>query len=299
MENLKALACVVLVSLFFGACGGPAGQQDDNDEGKNVKPLLDSTKSALFQVGDELFSIPSPMQTAMLIKASGANYNSEMLNNPGAAGQYSTKVQKSLNLGIYGADLGYVTLYDQTQDAVSYINAAKKLADDLGVSSAFNPALIKRFQNNLGNKDSLLLLVSDAYMASDAYLKDNQREDISSLVLAGGWMEALYFATEVAKMANSPEINRRIGEQKNTLENLIKLLQKKANNEEYAELVDQLVDLYYMFDDVEYSYEYEKPSTDEEKKLTIINSGSVVNITEDQLNQISAKIKSIRNQIVG
>jgi hypothetical protein len=286
-----ALTGVILIS----GCGGPGKKNPDEVQ----KPAFDSTKATLFQVGDELFSIPSPIQTALLIKQSGASFDNQILNDPKKINSYSTRAQKALNLGIYGADLGYVTIYDQTQEAINYLKVAKQIGEDLGVASAFSPELAKRFESNLGMRDSLLTLASEAYRASDAYLKNNEREDIGCLILAGGWIEALYFATYVAKASNNPEIHRRIAEQKVTLENMIKLAQRYSNREEFSDVVDNLIDLYYLFDEVEFSYTYEKPTTHPDKKLTVINSKSVVKMTPEQLNAITDKVQSIRNQIVG
>ena len=123
-----------------------------------------------------------------------------------------------MNLGIYGADLGYVTIYDQTQDALGYLNAAKKLADELGVAGAFDAQTIGRFQKNLGNQDSMLVLVGVAYRSSDTYLKNNDRSDVSGLVLAGGWIESLYFATNTYKIKPNEDVKRRIAEQKSSLQ---------------------------------------------------------------------------------
>jgi len=253
----------------------------------------------IFSVGDELFSIPSPVQTAFLIKNSGAAYNAAMLNDPKNAATYSTKFIRSLNLGIYGADLGYVTIYEQTQDALSFMNSARKLSDDLGVSSAFSKDLLTRFQANLGNRDSLLVLVSDAFRSSDSYLKENDRDDVGSLILAGGWIESLHFTTNIAKNNSSPEVIRRIGEQKTSLENLIKLLQRYANDEDFADFVEELIDLYYLFSEVQITYTYAKAEQDPENKITYINSTSEVTITEEQLNNIAAKVSVIRSRIVG
>lgn len=286
---------LVSAFLIFSGCGGDSDKTDDENGGAKV----DSARATLFQVGDELFSIPSPIQTAVLIKATGANFDKEMLNDASRAATYSTRVQRSLNLGVYGADLAYITMYDQTQAAISYLNASRKIADELGVSSAFDEQMLGRFQSNLGQKDSLLSLVAEAYRSSDNYLKNNERDDVGSLILAGGWIEALYFATKVAKNTNNPEVNRRIGEQKNTLENLIKLLQKYNNNEEFAEIVDELINLYSLFDEVEYLYTFEKPATDAEKKLTVINSKSDIKISAEQLEAINQKIGEIRDMIIG
>ena len=197
------------------------------------------------------------------------------------------------------ADLGYVTIYDQTQDAIGYLNSAKKLADELGVSGAFDVNTITRFQKNLGQQDSMLVLVGDAYRSSDTYLKNNDRNDVSGLVLAGGWIESLYFATNVYKTKASDEVKRRIAEQKSSLQSLIKLLRQYYAQPEYTEFVDNLEDLSTVFEGVEFKYTYQKPSIDPVNKMTIINSKTEVKITPEQIESISQKIKSIRDQLVG
>jgi hypothetical protein len=289
-----ALLSVAVLSMISIGCGSGNGEDSEN-----LPEQVDSTKSNLLNVNGEIFSIPSPIQTAMLIKQSGANYNKAMLNSSQRSASYSTNFKKALNLGVYGADLGYVTIYEQTQDAISYLNSVKKIADELGVSGAFDPAMVDRFQKNLGNKDSLLSLVSVGYRASDAYLKNNDRNEVSGLILAGGWVESLSFATSVLKVKATEEVKRRIAEQKMSLNSLIKLLTPYYSQPEYAELIDALQDLSAAFDGIQFKYAYEKPTIDAEKKLTIVNSKTEVAITPEQVQTISEKVQSIRDQITG
>ncbi len=288
-----SLVLLSVTALLTTGCGG------DETANTDELPPVDSTQTTILNVNGEIFSIPSPIQTAFLIKNSGATYSKEVLNPANKSSQYSTNFSKALNLGIYGADLGYVTIYDQTQDAIGYLNAAKKLADELGVSGAFDAQTIDRFQKNLGNKDSMLVLVGVAYRSSDSYLKNNDRNDVSGLVLAGGWLESLYFATNVYKTKPNEDVKRRIAEQKSSLQSLIKLLTQYYSQPEYTEFIDNLNDLSTVFDGVEFKYTYEKPTTDAEKKMTTINSKSEVNITPEQIESISQKVKSIRTAIVG
>lgn len=286
---------LMAIALLLAACGEPADKKIGEEE--KTKPK-EPKASTLVQVGNEHFSIPSPMQTSYLIKNSGANFDKALLNDPRNAPSYSTKFYRALNLGIFGADLGYVTLYDEHNKAIQYMNSCKRIGDELGVSGAFSPEMLKRFEANMGNQDSLLMLVSDAYSDSDKFLKNNDRSDVGCLVLAGGWIESLHFASKVADMHSNPAVVQRIGEQKITLENLIKLLEKNANDEEYLELIDHLTELFELFDDVTVTYKYAKPTIDKEKKLAVINSTSEVSITEEQLTAIYEKIESIREQIV-
>ena len=285
-------------SVTFTACGPGPEDDPNNNEDDSLQSVVNNGDKVIGLEG-EIFSIPSPMQTAILIKESGANYDKGILNSPKSASSYSTNFQKALNLGIYGADLGYVTMYDQTQDALAYMQSVKKLGDDLGVSAAFDMTLMQRFEKNLGNKDSMMVLVSDAYRASDSYLKNSDRNDVSALVLTGGWIESLYFATNVNKTKSTPEVARRIGEQKSSLESLIRLLGQHRSQPEYEELVASLEDLLSAFEGVTFEYVYQDPITDASKKMTTITSKTEVKITPDQIKVITEKIESIRKQLVG
>ncbi|HSH68263.1 MAG TPA: hypothetical protein VLB84_21220 [Bacteroidia bacterium] len=288
----KSLFVLSAVAVLTSGCGNDAAK--DGDE----LPEVDSTQTTIVNINGEIFSIPSPIQTAFLIKSSGANYTKEILNSPSKSSQYTTNFSKALNLGIYGADLGYVTMYDQTQDAIGLMNAAKKIAGELNITGAFDNATLERFQKNLGNKDSMLVLTSVAYRTVDSYLKNNDRNDISGLVLAGGWIESLYFATNVYKVKKDEFIKVRIAEQKSSLQSLIKLLTQFYSQPEYTEFVDALNDLSTVFDGVTFKYIYEKPTTDADKKMTTINSKSEVTISDEQIESISQKIKTIRTGIV-
>ncbi len=295
--TIKKLSILLIAtSILFVGCGG--GEDIETTEANDTEKL-DSTKATLLTVNGEIFSIPSPIQTAILIKQVGANYDKTLLNDPKNYSNYSTKFQKALNLGVYGADLGYVTMYEQTQDAIGYLASVRKLADELGVSGAFDLSLVDRFEKNMGNKDTILALVSDAYRASDNYLKNNERDDLGALVLAGGWVESIYFATNVAKVSKNEDVIKRIGEQKKTIENLIKMLSPYYNNADFTAFIDSLIDLAGDFDNIKFIYIYEKPTTDVENKITTINSRTEVSITEDQLKTISDKIAKIRKSIVG
>ena len=279
--------------LLSVSCTNP-GKKDGED-----LPPVDSDQNGLVNVEGKVFSIPSPIQTAFLIKSSGSSYNKDLLNAPNKITQYSTNFSKALNVGVYGADLGYVTMYDQTQDAISYLNSVRKLSDEIGISGAFDAQTITRFTKNLGNKDSMLSLVGVAYRASDVYLKNSQMKDLSALILAGGWVESLYFTTNVYKAKANEDVKMRIGEQKTSLHNLIELLNKFYNTPDYTEFIDSLKDLQTVYDGVEFKYTFVEPTTDVDKKTTTINSKTEVKISAEQLESITKKIKVIRDGMVG
>ena len=291
--NAKVIA-LGLASLLIYSCGDPKPTEGETGEGL---PDTDTVKAVALNVGGELFSIPSPIQTALLIQKSGVSYDKAILNAGNKNGQYASDYSRSLNLGIYGADLGYVSMYNQTQDALTYLGALKNLADKLGVSSAFDQTTMKRISDNISNKDSMLVLVGIAYRASDAYLKTNKRTEISSLILTGGWIESMNFSISAYKAKPTNEVKYRIAEQKQALGSIIKLI-SSHNMADAAGLVTELQDLAKIYDGITTKYNFVEPTTDETKKTTYINSTTEITISDEQIGQIATKIMAIRDKII-
>lgn len=286
-------------SLALMACGG--GGTDTTGAG-NGADTLDTTagstkQGGLVKVGGKLFNVPSPVETAMLIHRSGIAYDKGLplpLEQGDAA---TTKSARALALGIYGADLAYVTIQKDGQRALSTMQAIEKLGTALEVSNAFDRALVERFKGNLTNEDSLLRMSGEAFRSADAYLKNNERDDVSALVLAGGWIEGMHLL--LGGTGKLPaELAQRVGEQKRTLGDLIALLEQSDKEKTLGSLVDGLKDLASVYAGITTTYQYEAPVTDVPGKTTHINSKSAVTITEDQIKSIAGKLAALRTSIL-
>ena len=298
-QSISSGSKLILVLLAFSLAYSCAEEpKRKKDEGEKKEEKKEKQNSNLFEIEGKVFSIPSPIQTAFLLKNSGASYSSDLLNPTGNVANYVTKSKKALNLGVFGANLGYATIYDQTQDAISYMAVTKRLSSELGIANLFDEAMIVRFESNLGDQDSLLALVSDAFKKADGFLKENKQNDLSVLILAGGWVETLHFATNLSETTDNQDIRNRIGEQKITIKNLINLLLPFQENQEVGNVLNQLNELKDLYADIGFTYTYQESTTDEENKLTSINSESKVDMTDDQLQNIVTKVDEIRNTII-
>ena len=150
---------------------------------------------------------------------------------------------------------------------------------------------------------SLLSIFTSGYRATDSYLKNNDRNAVSGMVITGGWIESLYFTLNILKkdFKNKEVVIQRVGEQKNTLDHVIKLLTPFYQNPEMTELTeltDALLELYHEFEDIEVKYTFVKPTTDVANKITTINSKTEVKITDEQLKNITEKLSAIRQMII-
>ncbi len=214
------ISAAVLFTLLLVACGGNPPAQDTL-----TPPQVDSAAANRAARTRNIFhNIPSPMETAGLLKKAGAEYDKSILNDVKNVDNYTSGSKQALNLGIYGADLSYASVYNNTQESMLYTSCAQKLAKKLDVNNAFNEDVVSRLEKNRNDRDSLLSIISETYWHVDAYLKENSRDNISALIVTGGWMEGLYIATRVAQMHDTPELRQRIAEQRLPLTDLIELV---------------------------------------------------------------------------
>lgn len=292
--------CFLSLSVFLASC------DEGTKEKKGAQKKVEETKgkkapgnASIVKVGDKLFNIPSPLETAFLIEKVGGNFNENVLSGVADVNKFSTKQDQALNLGIFGADLAYTLIHNQSQQAFAYLASCKKLGTELGISPALYADLMGRFQGNMDNKDSLLIFISELNRLSDEYLKENESEDVSAMILAGGWVESLYFATKLMEATGNDKLRQRVAEQKKTIENLIGILDQQNSDGALDKLIAQLNDLKASYASVNTTYEYVAPETKADNKLTIIKSKTTVEMSDATFKEISTKIANLRNEITG
>jgi len=299
--TLKGLTRVTLILvipiLIFNGCGNRSNKERTS-ELKEIGQI--DTLSMLVKFENSLFPLPSPYQAATLIKKKNISFDENITSSLDNYNKLTTAFKKALNLGVYGTDLSYLNMYDRTPESISYLSVIKKLSDQLGISSSFDESFFASVENNINNKDSILILLSKTYRSTDSYLRVNDRKNIGALILAGGWVESLYILTKIGKSTNDREIINRIGEQKHPLDNLIEILTPYYyKSQEFSTLIDGLIDLAYDFDGVIFTYSYKEPRVDVDNKIMYINSESRVVMSEYHIETVSKKIEAIRKQIIG
>jgi hypothetical protein len=198
MLNLKSRFIQLIVLLSLGVVVSCGGSKDSaQDESKEFDAAKESLKENIEGV---IVHIPSPAELPYLLQATGADFNTALINSKESADKYmSTYDKAAMNLGIYAADIGYLSSYEQTQEALDYLQIAKKLADHLGVVDAVDQVVMERFEKNIDEKDSLYKIINGAIENVDQYLKTEARNRVAALVTAGSFIEGLYVSTELVR----------------------------------------------------------------------------------------------------
>jgi hypothetical protein len=291
---IRPMAAAFGLGLLMSSC---ATTDSNSTNQPPVAGNMDSLEMAkMAELQKIFFSIPSPMEMSSLIKDMGYQYDAKMLNSPENVSKYTGEVKQAVNLGIYGADLSFASMFDQKQESMNYLAAAQKLSRELGVDGALQDEIIERLNSNQDSRDSLLKIVSEAYGDLNGYLKENDRIEISALVVAGGWLEALYLSTAYSAGDNDV-VKNRIAEQKYSLNNLIDYFNRFEGKDKLAEMKADLLVLKALFDEVSAQSGKTEVKKESDGLVVIGNSGSVV-MNDETLKKIATKVKEIRSKYI-
>ncbi len=302
---LTNLTLIFVIALnFLTSCQSSDKKQNKSEQDQLVesaqevdeKMMEDFNKSKLI-----FYSLPSPLETAMLIKRSGARFDNEILNPTSNVSNYNTNLKMALNLGVYSADLSYTSLFDQTQSTIQYMGCAKKMAEGLSILDAIDEDTMKKLEDNMNNRDAVLEIISETFMSSNSYLKENDRQAISVMVLVGGWVEGLYLASALTNgsMENNKRLLDRIIYQKLSLITVMNLLESYQDNEDIQYLYGRMNELKAIFEQVKIVNTSKVQSeTDAENKITTIKADSETHISKEVFEALINKVAEIRNEFI-
>ncbi len=307
-KNFVSLCNKILVAFLLAisitAC--KSGNKTNKDETIQDFVAEDEIFNDIDKAKKIFYSLPSPLETAMIIKSAGAEYDQELLNSLDNTEKYLNNRSMALNLGIYTTDLSFASLFDQTQTSINYMEASKKMAEGLDITDAIDEETMNRLKDNLNNREVVMDIISETFLNSSAYLKENERQDVASIVLVGGWVEGLYIATELVgdKSIKDNKLADRILEQKlsfNIVQRLLDDNKSKADgkpNVDIVNLINEMNELKTAFDKV--TVTTTEPSVVENKETGVsdIKSKTTVSVSPEDFKMLQASIRKLRTSFI-
>jgi hypothetical protein len=301
----KTIAAAITVVELLGCLAGCK-----SDSNKNAQELFSQNSGGgqkdsstlhtrVNKVRDVFYTIPSSIEISQLLKESGAKYSETFPSDPNNVAKYTSKKGQAINLGIYAADLSYAGIYEQKEESMLYLKCANTLSTALGIPDAFGESTISRINDNMNNQDSLLSIITKDYWNTDKYLTNNDRPEISALIITGGWIEGLYIATQIATHSdNNPKLLNRVAEQKTSLDDLIDLVGTYPSEPTTQGVMAQLKKIQDSYTGITVENNRTKVSTDSSKNTTTIGGTEKVIMTPEQLKHITDVTAEVRNQII-
>ena len=275
---MKKLIHSILIPVIAGSLVFSCGNKGENanTEAQEVDSILkqDTIKEQIHQF---VHIFPSQIKVARLFKNAGLPYQATTLIPVEASSQLVEKEEKALAMGFYGVDMVYSAMNNQTQTAMGCLKISKDLAKDLGLEGIY--------ETNLNNQDSLELIIRDLFAETDAFLKDNNKLDLTLLTFAGGWTESVYLASTYALSTKNKGIVQLIGDQLVSLDPLIQLLNEtKGTSAANEQLISELQDVRTAI-----KAGIVKEETDQEPM--------VIQMDDTKIKNLIAKLDVIRNRI--
>jgi len=237
-------------------------------------------------IDSQVLEFPSPIELAQNYKTSGMKFIPGITNPSFNFNKYETHTQKSLNFGVYSADLSYCVLNDMGQCASEYLMSMRSLSRDIGLSEIFNyEVLATDFTTSLGNQDSISQMLIGIQEDLDETLRKNGIQERAILFYTGAWVESAYLAFKSQESYTNAVDSATLSHITVQLEMLnginYELSKLSSKTDEILELEKQLIE----FEDLTNSI-----------RVTQVEDSLVIN--PEDLDKIRSKVELIRAQIV-
>ena len=285
---IKNIAAAAISALLF-SCGG--------DNSTDELSLVDTTENLMNENLEDLFDspefdyqLPSPLQVASIFKNSGLAYNTGATSDPETEELYTDQMKQMLNFGIYSADMAYCVLNEQSNEARKYLEVITNLADRIEMEAVFeNKDLMDRFDKNIGDKDSIEILMLDIHERTEIYMDENDMQHQQAIHFAGAWTEGMYLGVyDFEHSSDKEDVGAKIAEQMSILQNIIKGLNDPKNaGMDLAWLISDMTKIQETFDSFQTVIDYfNDPSADE------------LYLDKKEYDTLGALIKELRSKII-
>jgi hypothetical protein len=238
---MKKAIAVIILPMFILCVSGLSSCRNRSEKKDLKKVELEQAETLQNEIQKNVYPLPTSAQVTKMLYDLEVGYMMGITNPVENARKYLTSPSKAVNLGAYGADLSYATLYNVQQEVINYLNAIQSLAAELNMSKIYDETLYDKIKNNFDKRDTLVTILTDAFNNTYAYLSDNDRQALALLVVGGAWVEGMYLTTHVSEAAYQVAgISKVLIEQKNSFDLFLDITKPYLNDPDLKAFVDKL-----------------------------------------------------------
>ncbi|MBM78641.1 MAG: hypothetical protein CL846_09170 [Crocinitomicaceae bacterium] len=246
LKKLSELSVRVLAISFI--CIQCTSSSSSNKNEKDITQVSDSESSHSIEIeldtteSDYAFIAPSPIQIASIIQKAEMSYVDGITNEIENVNNYTTLFHQSINFGVYASDIAYCVTNDKYDEAGNYMKVIKDLSKKIGLETVFQSSnLIDRFEENIGNQDSIMDLLIYIQTHTDDYIQDNGLNDLNVIYFTGAWIEGMFLGTHAVVGDADKKISILLSEQMTIANSLIRGLEHiKDKNDDITDLTEHI-----------------------------------------------------------
>ena len=298
MKRLLCFLIILLIPFAFSCKHGIKQKESFNPVFSTYKS--DTTKKKSKAPKNEIFNgILTPVEICTIFNRLGITYNNATLNPISNRDQYLSSSKASINTGIYGVDFGYLKVFGIGQQMIDYMVTIREMCNKLGIPDSYLTEPIKKVQSDISEPDTIMFLMDDAFTKMEAHLREGGRESTAGLMVMGGWVEAMYIATQLVYNPDKPdpEVIQKIAQQKYTLTSLLSFLKNYYDDPVVVYYSKKLKYLKNYFDSFDIYFKKGDLEIDTVKQV-FRSTGSKMTVSVETLNRIRDYVSKLRTEMV-
>ncbi len=285
MKKIYLILPILFVSLLWTSCKEEPSKKESLDT--EVDSLVNEKKKA---VEKAITLLPPPEQILSVMESETPVLNQYLFPTK-YANEINDPTKVASAMGIYLTDLSYLTMHNQMQDALLYMEALQKLAVKLRVEDVFSAAVLNKAQKFKENPDSIKTFVAEMYGKLLRKLRQTEQEELIDFITFAAWNEAVYLTSKfLPQSKNKDFLSEKLAEQKLLLTIIEEDLQAEA-------LKPYLEKYQKAYEDIKVEYQKASEIQEDENVIIIKNKNKVV-FDKDDIVKIEAASESIRKSLV-
>jgi hypothetical protein len=273
----KAIAVIIIPMLILSVSGLSSCKNRAEKKEKNQKNQIELSQVDTIEneIQKNVYPLPTSADVIKMLSELEVGYILGIANPVGNARKYLTSASKAINMGGYGADLSYATLYNIQQEVINYLDAIRSLANELNMSKIYDETLYDKIKQNFDKRDELVKILTEAFSNTYAYLSENDQQTLALLVVGGAWVEGMYLTTHVSEAAYQVAgISKVLIEQKESFDLFMDLTKPYLEDPNIKDFVGKL------------------------EPIKQVYGGLTTSLTNQNIIDITKAIEKVRNQII-
>ncbi len=286
----------VLVVSTLQSCKQCSQKKESSDEQNDTLLSGINDKSAFQSI---YYRFPTPNEVFSFIKSENLSFDINLVNPLKNVNKYLDSKSQTLGLGIYVADLAYITIFESYNNSIPYYKAIHNLSEKVRISSAYDLDVAKRIEKNLLNLDSLKNISVDSYSSMVEFLIMNNREVTLALIGTGAYIECFYIAFNLAgDYSNNNPLISKIIDLKYAFDNLYAYLIIYSDNKQVKEVAQNLENLKNLFNQIKEDKSSKTIVKQDKNGNLIFEGGTKLILEKDLYYKIRSEIYSIRKSMI-
>jgi hypothetical protein len=270
----KIFAGLIVTLLITGLAILPSCQDRAAKKAQTLKEK-ETVGELQNEIEENVYPLPTSAEVIARLTELEVGYTVGLTNPTENVKKYFQSPSKAINLGVYGADLSYVTLYNMNQEVLNYLEVIQQLAAELNMSQVYDRTFYDSIKINFDKRNKLVDLLTGKFNDTYNFLRRNDQQALALLVVGGAWVEGMYITTHVSEASyNAATFSKVLLDQKESFNTYIEITQPYLSNPALSEFIKKL-------DPIKNVYE-----------------GLGTSLTEKNIQDIKTAMVGIRSQVV-